>query len=226
MGFTLLEIMVAMVILATILSTIYASFSDTFKNINYAESQADIYQMAQITLERIQEDLECSLVFEEEDTPDNSNGSESEGFFAEDEQLDDNDADSLTFLSTRHLSLDEDDEYSGLTRIAFYVEENDEEEGLVLYRSDTPEFKEAPEPKTDGLILCDSLLSVNFTYYDADEEEHDSWNSSEGEFKGRLPAMVSIQLEFLNKSNPEETLKFEAGVALPMARDKYGQEEP
>jgi hypothetical protein len=33
--------------------------------------------------------------------------------------------------------------------------------------------------------------------------------------------MVSIQLNFINKSDPEDPMKFQTGVALPMAINKY-----
>jgi hypothetical protein len=41
------------------------------------------------------------------------------------------------------------------------------------------------------------------------------------EFKGKLPVMVTILLEFVNKTNPEAPLKFTTGVALPMAKEGY-----
>lgn len=224
-GFTLLEILVAILILTIILSTIYASFSDTIKNINYAESQADIFQMARIALERIQDDLECTMIIEEEEgNDDEEDEKEPEVFFGKDEEVDDRQADLLTFLSSKHLCLEEDDSYTGKSRIVYYVLRDEDEEGdkdsLVLYRADTPALKSAPEPKTGGLILCDGLYSVNFIYYDTDGEKHDQWDSNEEDIEGRPPVMVSIKLEFINELNPEEPLRFETAVALPMAKFK------
>jgi prepilin-type N-terminal cleavage/methylation domain-containing protein len=213
-GFTLLEILIALSILATVIAIVFGSYTQTFRNIEGAESQAEIYQMARIALERIKEDLECSLISED--------GSTSDGFSGKDDKIDDRDADTLYFLSKKHLSLDDEDGYSGSARIAFYILEDDEEEGFVLYRSDTLKYEEIPEEKAGGLILCEGLHSVNFTYYNSDGDEYESWDSSGGEFKDRLPAMVSIQLEFVIKSRPDEPLKFVTSIALPMAKDKYG----
>jgi len=36
--------------------------------------------------------------------------------------------------------------------------------------------------------------------------------------------MISIQLSLINESNPEEPLKFETGVALPMALNQSGED--
>ena len=52
-GFTLLEIIIALLILAVVLTTIFGSYTRTLGNIFETESQADIYAMARIALERI-----------------------------------------------------------------------------------------------------------------------------------------------------------------------------
>ncbi len=225
-GFTLLEILVAVFILAIVLSTIFAMFTDTIENINDTETQADIYQMARIAMDRIQEDLECSLIVKTDDEPEEEDAEESSpGFFSgEDETIDDRDADSVSFLSTNHISLDDEDKDSGLSRIAFYVKKHDEENGLILYRSDTPEREQVIEEKTGGFILCHGLHSVNLIYYNSEGDEYESWDSSSGEYKDKLPSRICIQLFFLDESNPENPYKFETGIALPMAGDGYSAE--
>lgn len=85
-GFTLLEILVAMFILAIVISTIFGTFSETLKNINHAESQADIYQMARVALKIMNEDLEGSLI------------SGTRNFSGQDEEIDGRDADFLSFF--------------------------------------------------------------------------------------------------------------------------------
>ena len=61
-GFTLLEILIAVVILVIVLSTVFASFTGTLRLVSETESQAEVYQMARIALERILEDLESANV--------------------------------------------------------------------------------------------------------------------------------------------------------------------
>ncbi len=57
-GFTLLEILIAMFIFAIVLSTIYTSYTGTFRILDETKEQTDIYRMARIALERMHEDLE------------------------------------------------------------------------------------------------------------------------------------------------------------------------
>ena len=223
-GFTLLEILIAMFILGIVLSTIFTIFTGTIKNISHVESQADIYQMARVAIQRIQEDLECSLILKEDETLEDEEDRSNSGIFSGiNETINDKNADTLSFLSSRHLSMDAEDKDPGLARITFYVKENDDEEGLDLYRTDVSEREQSPEDKTGGLILCEGLYSVNFMYYNSNGDEYESWDSSNEEFKDKLPAMVSIQLNFLDESNPEEPLKFGTSIALPMARDEYAE---
>jgi general secretion pathway protein J len=212
-----------MFIFAIVLSTLYTAYTGTFRNVDETESQADIYRMARIALERMAEDLECSYI------PPLSVGAETEtstsksaAFVGETTQISDRNADTLLFFSRAHLVFDDEEVDTTVARIAYDVRQSEgDEEVFLLYRSDTPGFEEGPEQGRGGLLLCDGLHSVNFTYYDDEGREYDRWDSTNEEFEDRLPVMVSIVLEFVNKRNPEAPLKFVSGVVLPMAREGY-----
>jgi general secretion pathway protein J len=225
-GFTLLEILLALFISSVVLSIIYAAYTGTFRNIDETESQSELYQMARVTLERIKEDLESVYLpppvgdegFEEE-------GFWSTGFLGKAEEIDGRSADTLRFLSTAHLVFDEADKEAGVAQIAYDVKESEgEEEGFVLYRSDRSEFEQGVEGEEGaGLVLCEGIRAIHFIYYDDRGQDYEGWDSMEAE-EGRLPARVSIVLEFVNKANPETPLRFVTGVALPMAMAEYGKE--
>ena len=207
-GFTLLEIIVAIAIFAIVISLIYPAYTGTYRNINAAESQADIYQMARITLDRIIDDLESANI------PDPS---ESSAFTGKDDLIGGRNSDSLRFISRSHISFGDEHADSGNAKISYYVRENEDSNGFLLYRSDVLENREWPEDETGGLILCEDLYSINFTYYDNKGNSYDYWNSSDTEFKERLPSMVSISIEFYDKTDPERPVKFSTAVALPLA---------
>jgi general secretion pathway protein J len=195
-GFTLLEILLALSILATVLSTVFASYTGTFRVVSETESQAEIYQMARVVLERILEDLESFHPEPEDKENPVSGGSET----------------SLHFLSSAHLVFGEEDQSWGTTVISYEVEEGDGEEGMILYR----EEENSEEGK---LPLCERLTSIQFGYLDAKGEEMEEWDpSSEEELK-----MVSVALEFLNPSDSETPLKFSTSVYLPVFRVDDGE---
>jgi len=218
-GFTLLEILIAIFIFASVLSTIFISYTGTFSIIDQTESRASIHRMARIALERMREDLESAYFISEKGQSKSEEGPlHSTPFIGKDGEIDGRGADTLDFISRAHLVFDEEENDTGIAGISYYVRENDKGDGFILYRSDTPEFAKAPEEGTGGLILCDGLFSVDFTYYDGDGEPHDSWDSTEDEFRDRLPLMVAIELSFIDKSNIERPAKFILGISLPMGR--------
>jgi len=216
-GFTLIEVLIAIFIFALVASAIFTAYTGTFRIIDESESRADIYEMAGIALERISEDLESAYFSNIAQTPgsDKAN-SEMVLFVGEKKELMGRSCGALRFLSLAHLTFSEEEPIAEPTEIVYYVATKGEEGLLQLYRSDTPLGHERPDSASGGLLLCEGLSSIDFTYYDSDGEPHETWNSEEGESKGKLPSRVSILMEFADSTNPDTPYKFMTGVALPM----------
>lgn len=229
-GFTLLEILIAIFIFAIILSTVYTSYTGTFRIVNETEYQMDIYGMARVALERMIEDLESLYVppdlrsSEEEapQVPGYTGGEEGEPalFTGTDNEIEGRSADSIRFTSMAHLTFSGEEQTSQTTLISYTVgqdeqEEEEEEGGLVLYRSEDAAGKMPSDEESDRLLLCDRLESVNFTYHDARGERYDQWDPLTKEPGEDTPRMVGILLEFTNRSDPETPFRFFTNVAFP-----------
>ena len=216
-GFTLLEILIAIFLFGVILSTIFVSYTGTFRIIEDTGSQADVYAMARTAMERIMEDLGSVYVPAEEtaeaavaDAP----------FTGSTKEIDGNYFTSLRFLSTAHLDFEQNQTLPEPAEIAYFVRQAPGEKMLALYRSDTPMHLSSPEEGTGGLLLCDGLTEFKCIYYDAAGSEQESWGATKESSKKVIPAMVSIYLEFKNNTNPEAPFKFRSAVALPPAGNK------
>ncbi|MBN2061308.1 MAG: prepilin-type N-terminal cleavage/methylation domain-containing protein [Deltaproteobacteria bacterium] len=222
-GFTLIEILMAMFILGLIMTTIYASFTGALRNINAAEDTTENYQKARVSFERIIEDLESAFM------PHDLPGELSDqlpprlsGFIGSDTEVNGKNGHNLRFSSEAHVSFERS---AGPERtvITYYVKESEDEDSLILLRSDTPEFETQPEEEK-GFMLCDGLLSVDFFYQDINGETHEQWDSTDETMnRGRLPAMVSITLEFRRSGGEEYPERFTTSVALPMAKGAYDE---
>jgi general secretion pathway protein J len=227
-GFTLVEILIAVFIFGVVLSTIYSSFLGTSRVVNETEYEADIYSMARIALERMHEDLESIYVPKNPESAESDEDSVTVGdFLGDDKEIDGRDADSLRFLSRAHIVFSEEDQPSGTAEIEYYVKqsEDENESHFVLYRSDTPELEEPPGEETGGLVLCEKLRSIDFTYYDEKGDEYDNWDSAAEAFEGKIPSMVSISLELENKRDVETPYKFFTTVAIPMGGKAKDEDE-
>lgn len=220
-GFTLMEILLAMLIFTIVVSMLYLSYTGTVRNIEEVESQSDVYGMARIALERMIDDLESAYV-----SPWSQNAKSQKvdilatGFIGEDSEVNGRSADTLRFQARAHMDFDTEVDDNRATEITYYVTENEEGGSFTLYRSDTPQFEERPAEGVWGLVLCDDVYSINFTYQDENGQVYDTWDSTKEELKGKLPVMVSIELLFINRSDPESYLRFKTGVAIPMARGR------
>ncbi len=206
-GFTLLEILVAIVILSLVLTTVYAAYTGTFRIIQQTKYSDEVYGMARIALTRITEDLAsvckydnaCSFV---------STTSETEG----EEFM------NLTFLSSAHLSFDNRDT-SGVASISYIITEGAEDTGGILMRNDVLYSGEAEgEPEeAGGHIICDKLQSLTYTFYNNSGESYETWDSNAEIHKDTAPAVVSISLNFINPDDKERPYTFMTKVYLPMA---------
>jgi len=234
-GFTLLEILIAIALFAALVAMLYPAYIGTFRNIDVTESYGTIYRMARIALERISEDL--AGVCPPSITGSLDDEDPMKGFLGKDSEIEGRGADELWFVSEKHISFrsrgkvtDSEDMsetiseilISGRGYIRYYIDEIEGKDGFVLYRSDNPELADQSVEKTEKYILCEGLHGVNFSFQDENGDIYDEWDSSIGSFMGKLPALVSVELEFINPSDPESPVKFITSVSIPLSKREYG----
>lgn len=215
-GFTLLEITIAMFICAVVFSLIYSAYSGTLRNRERVESQANLYMGARIALERMVEDLESAYIPLE--IPDEGSKGSEPGFTAfagEETEIEGRRADTLRFLSRAHVSFSEGERPVGVAKIVYQVRRHADGERFDLYRSDRSPF-EGEDKEEEGFLLCRGLHSVKFSYYDEAGDAYEAWDSTDEEHRNRLPAWVSITLEFWDPSDPETPIRFSTSASLPL----------
>jgi len=212
-GMTLLEILLALLILGTVVTMVSISLSGSLNVLNSTMDRGEIYHRAQVALQRISEDIASALLVDDED------------FVGVDSQVDGQDADSLQFTSTAHIVFNREEDNPGIALISYRVEEDQEaDNGLVLIRSDellaTSSQKQNRGDGDDGFLLCDRLRSVNFQYVDDKGEELDDWTTSKDAFGNnsvrKLPVAVSITLEFWVDRENDVSVEFGTSVLIPV----------
>lgn len=211
-GFTLVEILIAISILATVLTTVYAAYTGTFGLVKSNRSGNDIYSMARTAINRMAEDMESAC------------GYRGSLEFVSGE-IETGDLMELSFLSSSHLDFD-NERSSGTAIIHYFIVKDDEEEkgeededSYILKRRDELYHGKATEDKEGGYILCNGLQSLTYKFYDGSGVEYDSWDSGSDltAQKNRFPAIVLIRMEFINPDNRDRPYSFMTKVFLPMA---------
>jgi prepilin-type N-terminal cleavage/methylation domain-containing protein len=208
-GFTLIEILIAIFILATVLTTVYAAYTGTFRIVKDTAYADNIYSMARGAMKRMTEDLESSCRYRDSFMFTSGKAKTEKGEFTE-----------LSFLSFAHLDFD-NKTHSGIAVISYSVEVDEEKEGCILKRRDELYRERDGEEETGGVgyTLCNMLQSLTCKFYDSIGEEYDSWDSGSDlkTQKDSAPSVVSIHLDFINHDDKDRPYRFMTKVFLPAA---------
>ncbi len=213
-GFTLLEIMLAMLILGIVVSMVSFSLSGSIRAIEGTMDQGEIYYRAQVALDRITEDLASAVLPEGIEFV--GGGTEGGGGITE-----------LSFASFAHIVFDADNGHPGMAVIGYSVKaDKDDARQLFLLRSDVlyrPSEDATPQKIGEGaagFLLCDRLRSVKFSFLDQNGDEVENWNTKvedgDDASKRRLPAAVTCSLEFWLTPEDDTSITFETTVVLPV----------
>ena len=210
-GFTLIEILIAILILGMVLSTAYVSYTGSFRIIRASESDSEIYNMGRTTMERMMRDLGAIVPYRgryEMKARRNDRGRE--GFAA------------LSFTAAVNLALGEKDGSPGVSTVEYFMADDRERDGLVLLRADERRReKEGGAGPGQGVVLCDRVHSVDFRFFDAAGRGHETWDSAsdaDAQQKNRAPTAIDIELKLVNSGDPAHPHTFMTRVYLPVSR--------
>jgi general secretion pathway protein J len=213
-----MEILVAIAILAIVVTTVLASFNSVFSTTEVLDENANLYEMAKNCLKRMALDLESIHVTQRpiykppelDQPPDpyrftatvaDTGGT---GF-----------AQNLRFTSRAHVGFEKNFR-QGIAEVIYYLKAGDDGH-LTLKRADNlypyPEFEE----KGSDPALCKYVKSLSFKFFDNDGIEFDVWDSDSDEFGYATPKAIAIKLQLANKTVSHT---FETMVSLPISRRK------
>jgi general secretion pathway protein J len=216
-GFTLLEILVAVFILAVVVTTVLASFNMVFSTTGELEASAAVFESGKTCLDRITRDLENVFVLErpiyKPPVPDGP--PDPYRFQSPFRGSGGTDIANLRFTSRAHVALSPS-RRDGIAEIVYYVQK-DATGSLRLKRADhLYPFPRFEERSTDP-VLCDNVKSLAFEYLDAEGAATDEWDSEAAKFGYATPAVVAVKLEVAEGSG---SYLFQTALALPMSRRK------
>ena len=206
-GFTLIEILLAIFILGIVMSTVYASYTGTFRIIRDTQEDAEIYGMARNALDRMVRDLQSAAPWRGAFT-----------FVTKTDTLGSREFLRLTFRAAAHVAFSDQEVPGGIAVIEYNVEEGTEKAGYVLVRSDDlyrDPGKVAPLP--GGYLLSDRVEALTYRFTDEAGKEYETWDSG-GQVeaqKNKAPAGVLIRLSFVNAADKERPYRFMTRVRIP-----------
>jgi general secretion pathway protein J len=219
-GFTLMEILLAFLILGIVLTTILASFNAVFSTTDTLKNSSRYHDMAKNCLNRMTLDLGALYItrpplykppnFDDPPDPYRIVGSNSDiggTSFA-----------NVRFASNAHIPLNKSRQ-RGVAEIVYYVKVRDE--GQPELRRADHLFPYPPFAENNGdPILSEHVKSLAFKYYDSEGTEYEEWDSDSDEYGYATPTAIGIQLEIGDES---VSYNFETTVRFAVNREKIEQ---
>jgi general secretion pathway protein J len=215
-GFTLLEILVAIFIFAIVITAVFGSFRAVFSNTNAVSGDEAEYAVARTCLARMAADL--GALYITRDTfyakPKFNETKDPYRVVGDTTTVAGDSFGRLRFASLAHLSFNQDPR-EGVCRIVYYVQPL-ADGSLVLRRSDHlypfPDFEESE----DDPILCDHILSLEFSYMDDKGDMSDHWDSESADDEYATPQLIEIRMTVGQASRP---IPITTRIALHVQRE-------
>jgi general secretion pathway protein J len=203
-GFTAVEIMIALTIMAVISSLIYGSFARTFEVRELVTQSQQRYHSIRVALERMAREISMAFVYDcrQLDTPTGERRQqtlfkvEHEGKF-----------DRLIFTSFAHLRLYKDVHESDQNVLSYFGEDDPKHNSQNnLMRREKARIDGQPEEGGETQVLCPDIKELKFTFWDEVKNDWvDDWDCSRVERQNRLPRLVRITVA--TADGPDQQLK-------------------
>ena len=194
-GFTLIEIMLALALMAFLTSLLWGTFAQTAKVKKRIEQSQDRTHTVRVALMRMSREIEMAFV-----TAETSGTQERRTMFSGTSH---NDFDELRFSWFGHLRF-RADQAEGDTALVTYFSQPDPDDSMLtnLMRRETRRL-EAKDPKLipgETYILCPAISRLKFAYYDYKQKDwREEWDTTTADGMTYLPTQVRIALTVLDE---------------------------
>jgi general secretion pathway protein J len=207
-GFTLLEIVIAIAILAVVFTSLYSAYSSTLETTEAVENERDVEQAARLGLMRMADDL-ASVYFRGV-----ANGSEASPYRFEggDTEALGQGGTVLDFATSGRLDFNMVFPNLKVNRVSYVLETNPDSEGFYrLVRREFPFPGLGGEGQETEIEVVEEVEGLTLTYVDEEGQVRSQWDSEAVEGEGLLPSLVHIRLKLAG----DKSRFFATTVALP-----------
>lgn len=217
-GFTLIEIMIAVVLLAVISVLVFQSMGSMVGSRERFETRQLAYRGANVFLDRLTRELATAVLYANVDLLGVSpNGEQtSKSVFT---ATNNGDQDKLIFDNLSHTRYLKDAKESDLSEVTYFLEPQEEGDGLyAVKRRDKCPLDQEPGEKGNVSVLLEGVKELNFRFLDPVKGEYqDEWDTTKLDFANRLPRAVEITLVLQDPADEENSLRFKTVALLEMS---------
>jgi len=180
-GFTLLEILVSIAIMAVVMVLVYGSFSSSFTVSERISNEREFFRYARLTMSKVSSEIEAAYWKEEMGET---------VFIGSHSVVDGYSHDSLKFTSMSHYRFQRDSRESDLNQLAFRLEEDLEEDTIYFIHEEEFNLYSLTPKTVASYRLGEGFKGLQFRYYDG-KEWQDHWDANH---QKALPKAVEIEI--------------------------------
>ncbi len=218
-GFTLIEIMIAVVILAIISLLLWQSTYVLMHAKERYELEDERFHEVILALSRMADDLSMAFLYQSKDHTGSSGTGEAQRvirFYGKEN----GDQDELHFASFSNLRFIRGSRENEQAEISYMLKkrEGEEESGWdLIKRTQSPPDRE-PEAGGNEYVVLENVKEFKLQYYDEGRKEwRREWDSASVDFNKRIPKAVEIAIVIEDPLVPEETKTFTTTALLEMS---------
>lgn len=201
-GFTLMEVMVSLAILAGMMMMVWGSFSLTVKSKRRIEYIEQRYHQIRLAMNRMAREI--SMAFLSKNDLDGTMNPRTRFTGLRNSSVDD-----LMFSSLSHMPLQANAKECDQTLIRYYSEADPDDMSVTnLMRRATRRLGvEKPGEEGPAYIMLEDIEELHFEYFDeANNEWKETWNTTSADGQpDRLPTKVRIELTLRDEGDRETT---------------------
>jgi len=189
-GFTLLEVMIAMAILAAMALALFVATNQTLNSKANTEGRDDATHAVVQAMDRISGDLEMAVMVKSKDLL----GATFDGEYAFEGQ-----EQRLDFVTMSHVRFLADSKESELSEVSYYLAPMPDEPNLqVLMRREATAVDKNLQQGGIAYPILENVQGLRFEYLDVKSDDYKKlWDSKSIDFNNRLPQAVKITVETL-----------------------------
>jgi general secretion pathway protein J len=212
-GMTIIEVMVAMTILASVGALVYGGFAQTSRAKNTLDAQLNRYHELSMAMERMVRELSMAYVSVHLNLTPSLQGMRTT-FIGKDSGF----GDRIDFTSVSHTRVYRDAKESDQNELSYFVADAPDGNGHVLARRMQVRIDDNPNEGGRVEIMLTDVLDFDLEYLDSvNWEWQKSWDAVEGVGQtNRLPSQVKISLTVPGITNPKQRETYVTRVSLPM----------
>ncbi len=210
-GFTLLEVLVAVAILAMISALVWYTFAQVFRTIDIVRADSDLLRMARQVTSRVPGELADAYLPVNLTSPTSTAKYE---FVAEDR----GDQDKIRFQAFAHTKFYQDANESDESELEYFTEADPKHAGLYrLMRREDPTLDDRPDDGGSTLVIADRLKVFSLQYFDPNRDQwFDSWDTNRTDTANRLPYAVRLKVVFVDSDKRER--EFVTATTIRLAK--------